>query len=345
MSVAAVPNPRLTNEWISDTIGLLSGQQKGRLNKKLNALQRDTDVEFVVVIVKAIDTASPAEFATQLFEQWNFGDAAQNNGLLLFVFDEKHLEVEFGHGLETVFTDDWVKSMETRVLQESRSDLRLEVGAHLVIRQIEAQKSVREPTKGKRSAPWWAWALGVLLTGGVSFFGFSRLRAATKRFQYTLDRTCKDCNKPMTLASDEEAAPHLAPGQRVEIELGTAIYQYYSCSDCAHRRVFREEKVVPRVLLCRQCQYWTLTYSSKEIGANGGQFETVLDCQNCDCTSSSILNLSDYPTLPPNDDTYGGGGSGGGYSGGSSSGGSSSGGSTGGFGGGSSGGGGAGSSW
>ncbi|AWV89217.1 TPM domain-containing protein [Bradymonas sediminis] len=141
MSVDTVPDPRAEDGWVSDTIGLIEPERRLRLNQKLSALEQQTEVEVALVVVEAVDTATPKDFATQLFNHWKLGKASQNNGLLiLLVHGEKRLEMETGYGLETVLTDGWLKRVQMREMvpafKADRYGQGLEVGVDAVIQHL-----------------------------------------------------------------------------------------------------------------------------------------------------------------------------------------------------------------
>ena len=55
-----VPNPRATDGgWVTDMAGVLSPEQKARLNRLIDHLERDTGAEVAVVILRRTQGATP----------------------------------------------------------------------------------------------------------------------------------------------------------------------------------------------------------------------------------------------------------------------------------------------
>ncbi len=106
-TVDNVPDPyQLDNGYVSDPANLLADTDYRRLNTQLRALADSTDVELLLVLLPSIGSEVPKDFATRLFERWQIGQAARDNGLLLLtVLDQRRTEVETGYGLEGLLPD------------------------------------------------------------------------------------------------------------------------------------------------------------------------------------------------------------------------------------------------
>lgn len=104
--VSSVPNPRLSGGFLSDPDGIVDAAQKNTIDELLIALERDSTVEFAVVVLPGIGARVPKDFAVELFNTWGIGKAGKNNGLLmLLVMDQRSWEFETGYGLEGVLPD------------------------------------------------------------------------------------------------------------------------------------------------------------------------------------------------------------------------------------------------
>lgn len=73
--------PRLVN----DLAGILSGSQVKQLEDKLVVLDKQNSTQVAVVIVNTTEQYSPFEYATQIGDQWQVGDADLDNGVVLLV--------------------------------------------------------------------------------------------------------------------------------------------------------------------------------------------------------------------------------------------------------------------
>ena len=105
-TVETVPNTRLQSNdiHVSDPDGYLSDSTEMTINTALCAIRDKADV--FVVTLSSVGNADTKHFATELLNYWGIGDATTNNGvLLLFVEDQRALEMETGYGVEETLTD------------------------------------------------------------------------------------------------------------------------------------------------------------------------------------------------------------------------------------------------
>lgn len=97
--------PALTGR-IVDTAGLLSPEKEAALTAKLEALERDTSDQLVVVTVESLKGQEIEDFGYQLGRAWRIGQADTDNGILLIVApEERKVRIEVGYGLEPIMTD------------------------------------------------------------------------------------------------------------------------------------------------------------------------------------------------------------------------------------------------
>ncbi|MEA5463801.1 TPM domain-containing protein [Leptothoe sp. PORK10 BA2] len=126
ITVQDVPNPRQTSGgWVTDMAALLSPDAEAQINQIATDLEADTQAELAVVTVPTTDpAASPKAFATELFNTWGIGKAAQDNGLLILVSrDERRVEIETGRGTAKILPDAQVASLiETVIVPRFRRE-------------------------------------------------------------------------------------------------------------------------------------------------------------------------------------------------------------------------------
>jgi uncharacterized protein len=85
---------------------LLSEDRERALTARLEALERDTTDQVVVVTVSDLQGYEIEEYGYQLGRAWGIGQAEKNNGVLLIVAPrERKVRIEVGYGLEPVLTD------------------------------------------------------------------------------------------------------------------------------------------------------------------------------------------------------------------------------------------------
>src|SRR5207237_2660853 len=85
--VQDVPNPQQTyGGWVTDMANLLDSETKARLNQMLSQLEAKNGTEIAVVTVSETSpSATPKQFATQLFKYWGIGKKSLNNGVLFLI--------------------------------------------------------------------------------------------------------------------------------------------------------------------------------------------------------------------------------------------------------------------
>lgn len=97
--------PALTGRVV-DQAQLLSPEAETALTAKLEALERDTSDQLVVVTVDSLQDREIEEYGYQLGRAWGIGQAEDDNGVLLIVApEERKVRIEVGYGLEPVLTD------------------------------------------------------------------------------------------------------------------------------------------------------------------------------------------------------------------------------------------------
>ena len=91
---------------VVDRADLLTPEQELGLTSKLEALEKATTDQVVVVTLPSLGTATIEETGLALGRGWRIGQAKLDNGVLLIVAPkEKKVRVEVGYGLEGLLTD------------------------------------------------------------------------------------------------------------------------------------------------------------------------------------------------------------------------------------------------
>lgn len=104
-AAAAQTFPALSGRVV-DQARLLSPEAEAALTAKLEALERDTSDQVVVVTVESLQGREIEEYGYQLGRAWGVGQADDDNGVLLIVApEERKVRIEVGYGLEPVLTD------------------------------------------------------------------------------------------------------------------------------------------------------------------------------------------------------------------------------------------------
>jgi uncharacterized protein len=91
---------------------LLDSETKAKLNQMISKLEAENGTEIAVVTVPdTAASATPKQFATQLFNYWGIGKKDINNGVLFLIsksdslrdsFASRRVEIETGYGIEKI---------------------------------------------------------------------------------------------------------------------------------------------------------------------------------------------------------------------------------------------------
>jgi uncharacterized protein len=101
----ALAVPKLEGR-VNDYADLLSPEVEERVNRKLEAHEKATGQQFVVLTIKSLEGDPLEDFSIRTVEAWKLGREKQDEGLLLLVVkDDRKVRIEVGHGLEGSITD------------------------------------------------------------------------------------------------------------------------------------------------------------------------------------------------------------------------------------------------
>ncbi len=120
LTVQDVPNPQeqYIRGWVTDMANLLDSETKAKLNQMISKLEAENGTEIAVVTVPdTAASATPKQFATQLFNYWGIGKEGINNGVLFLIsksnslrdsFASRRVEIETGYGIEKILPNERV---------------------------------------------------------------------------------------------------------------------------------------------------------------------------------------------------------------------------------------------
>ena len=140
--------PALTGRVV-DGAAVIPDDREAALTAKLEALQRGTSRQLVVVTVPNLQDQTVEDFAFRLGETWKIGDKEADNGAILLVaLAEKKIRIEVGDGLEPILTD----AMSGMIIRDTMrprfpaGDLPggIEAGVDSIIQQLQAPPEVAE---------------------------------------------------------------------------------------------------------------------------------------------------------------------------------------------------------
>lgn len=167
-----IPNPRTTGGWVSDQAEVISAPTEQRINGLLTALETNTRIEMAVVTVATTAPATtPKVFATELFNTWGIGKAAENNGVLLLVSTgDRRIEIETGSGMGDRLPNDHLTDIIQTQMKPAFQQGDLEQGIWNGVTAITTTLADMNPNAplvndGARSRYAWVGILGLGLAG------------------------------------------------------------------------------------------------------------------------------------------------------------------------------------
>jgi uncharacterized protein len=108
--------PPLTGRVV-DEAGIIPEPVRVAISDKLEALEAQSGIQFVVATVKSLEGQEIEPYANALFRHWGLGEKDKNNGLLLLVAPtERRVRIETGYGLEGTLTDALSKIIITNAI-------------------------------------------------------------------------------------------------------------------------------------------------------------------------------------------------------------------------------------
>jgi uncharacterized protein len=167
-AVAAEPAfPPLTGRVV-DEAGILSPETEARLAAQLEAQEKQTSNQVVVVTLKSLQGYDIADYGYRLGRHWGIGTEQRNNGVLLIVApNETAVRIEVGYGLEGTLTDALSSNIiQTAILPAFRAgnyDSGVEAGVSAILAAIAG---TYEPVPAQEEAPDWLFLIlfGILFT-------------------------------------------------------------------------------------------------------------------------------------------------------------------------------------
>ena len=91
---------------VVDAANVIPHDVEARLTVKLDALERQSQRQLVVVTLPSLQGYEISDYGYQLGRKWGIGSKESNNGALLIIAPaERKLRIEVGYGLEGVLTD------------------------------------------------------------------------------------------------------------------------------------------------------------------------------------------------------------------------------------------------
>jgi uncharacterized protein len=144
--------PRPTNPYmaVNDFANLLSPTNKMALEMKLRKFYDSTSNEMLIVTLPKLDGFEVEDVAYAYAKEWNFGNKAKDNGILLLIsLDPRKVRFEVGKGLEGAIPDGMAGTIIRReiipLLKESKYYEAFDQGTSAVIKAAKGEYEMDDP--------------------------------------------------------------------------------------------------------------------------------------------------------------------------------------------------------
>jgi uncharacterized protein len=172
---------------VSDYAGLLTNDQKVRLDAQLQRYEEATTNQIAVAIFKSLEGESLEDFSIRLAEKWKIG-TRKDNGVILIVFlDDRKIRIEVGYGLEGSLTDATSSSIIRNDIaphfRQGDYYYGIEAGVEKIIEATKGEYKA-EPNDEQKGTGWKNLLILAFLFIILPFFG-ARIWAGRRRY-YTV---------------------------------------------------------------------------------------------------------------------------------------------------------------
>ena len=152
--------PQLTGRVV-DGANIIPDDVEARLVQKLDALEKQSQRQLVVVTLADLQGYEISDYGYQLGRNWGIGDKERNDGALLIIApNERKLRIEVGYGLEPFLTDGLssliIQQQIVPAFKAGNMPAGIEAGTDAIIKQLtlppEEAAKVAEQAKAQPKA-------------------------------------------------------------------------------------------------------------------------------------------------------------------------------------------------
>ena len=148
--------PYLTGRVV-DNAEIMKADTRQRLADLLQAHERETTNQVVVLTVATLHGESVEDYAVRVFEQWKLGQKGQDNGVLVVVVpQDRRMRIEAGYGLEGTLTDATagriIRDVMTPRFRQGDYDGGIFQGTSAILARLEGKAATPAQTRPRERA-------------------------------------------------------------------------------------------------------------------------------------------------------------------------------------------------
>jgi uncharacterized protein len=147
----ALDIPPKPTAWVNDNASILSAEQQQALNEKLEALYKQTNTQFLIMIFPSLEGEDPVDYTNRVANMWKVKD---DKALMLFVFlKDRQTRIQVGYGLEGVITDAFASEVYRNTLVPYFRQQQYYEGLNAAVDQLAKKIDPNYVPQGATSSP------------------------------------------------------------------------------------------------------------------------------------------------------------------------------------------------
>ena len=190
-AAAAPPIPSPPDRRINDFAGVLSADERARLDDTLRTRERESSNQIVVAIFRSLQGESLEDYSIRLAQAWRIGQKGLDNGVIFLVFvDDRKMRLEVGYGLESKLTDALASQILRQVVAPRFREGKIADGISAGLDAIEqviagAYKAAPQPDRAQGRSPLQLTLVLIVVAGILSIVIPSLLSSHVRRQGWT----------------------------------------------------------------------------------------------------------------------------------------------------------------
>ena len=160
---------------VNDYAGVLTADERQRLEAQLTEREQATGAQMVIATFKSLEGESLEDYSIRLAQQWRVGQKSLDNGVILLVFlQDRKMRMEVGYGLEPVIPDAVagriIRDTMAPRFREQRYAQGLEEAVQAVFARVDTRGSPHARPEARARPSRFSPSLSMLFVLGVIVF-------------------------------------------------------------------------------------------------------------------------------------------------------------------------------